>query len=54
MQLGADDVLEEVVLVFRVVELAGGLEVELETGGGELPPDVVEPMSPHRMLEKVM
>lgn len=44
-------------LVFRVVELAGGfeleLELELETGGGEPPPDVVEPISPHRMLEKV-
>lgn len=56
MQLGGPvDVLELVVLVFKVVELAGGfeLELELETGGGELPPDVVEPISPHRMLEKV-
>jgi hypothetical protein len=58
VQLGGDvDVLDVVVLVFRVVELAGGFELvlelvlELETGGGEPPPDVVEPMSPHRMLE---
>lgn len=59
MQLGgAVDVLDVVVLVLRVVELAGGfeleLELELETGGGELPPDVVEPISPHLMLEKVI
>jgi hypothetical protein len=53
---GAVDVLDVVVLVLRVVELAGGfeLELELETGGGELPPEVVEPISPHLMLEKVM
>lgn len=54
MQLGgAVDVLDVVVLVLRVVELAGGfeLELELETGGGELPLDVVEPISPHLMLE---